>query len=121
MSALGMGRILGKVVKLALKSPLEREREFHRRQRELSRGIGEAPDNMTLYVLRGELNLERREHERAIADFDRALKLAETLDDASGWNILEQVMRDRALYGRRLARRALGQSPRRQRHLIVEA
>lgn len=108
MNVLGMGRMLGKFFKLALKSPLERERELNRRQRALSNSIDESPDNMTLYALRGELYLERREPELAIADFERAVELAEKLDDAKGWNIVEQVMRDRALYGLQVARGALG-------------
>ncbi|MCY3831515.1 MAG: hypothetical protein OXG85_00785 [Chloroflexi bacterium] len=104
MNALGMGRILDGLIKLALKSPLERERDLHSRQRELSAGIDESPNDMTRYVLRGELYLERREHELALADFERAVELAERLDDAKGWNIVEQVMRDRALYGLKVAR-----------------
>lgn len=121
MKAQGTGCVLGRLIKLALNSPWERERELNRRQRALSNSIGESPDNMTLYALRGELYLERREPELAIADFERAVELAEKLDDAKGWNIVEQVMRDRALYGLKVARGELRQSHRRRRQLIVEA
>lgn len=88
-------------------SPLERERAFYRRYRELSGQIDEAPDNLVAYALRGELNLERGEFERAKADFESAIELAEGIDDANGWNVIEQVMRDRALYGLGQARAAL--------------
>ena len=88
-------------------SSVERERALHRRHRELSRHIEETPNNMTLYVLRGELNLDRGERERAIADFESAKALADDIDDAQGWLVLEQVMRDRALYGLQQARREL--------------
>lgn len=97
----GRGR-LSQILSLVYKTPLEREREFYRRLRELNETIAGAPDSMTHLVLRGELYLERGENERARADFEKALARAEKLDAARGWLIVEQVMRDRALYGLRV-------------------
>ena len=107
MAKPGRGRLIARLVSGMFKSPLERERDFYRRYRELSGLIDESPDNLSVFVLRGELNLERRDFERAQADFERALELARDLDEAKGWLVMEQVMRDRALYGLKLARRAL--------------
>ena len=107
MSAAGRAGTLGKLVKMVFQSDLEREREFYRRFRELSDKIEEAPDDMTHLVLRGELSLERGEFERAKADFEVAIELAEALDNAKGWLVVEQVMRDRALYGLKEAQREL--------------
>ena len=86
-------------------SPLAREREFYRRLREYNSAISDAPDDITQLVLRGELLLERGEHERARIDFERALALGDRLDDAEGWHVLEQVMCDRAAYGMRILQR----------------
>ena len=96
----------GGLVRWLFQSPLERERDLYRRFRELSEQIAETPRNMTIYVLRGELNLERSDYERAKADFSAAIELAAGLDETKGWLALEQVMRDRALYGLKLAERA---------------
>ena len=85
--------------------PLSREREFYRRLRELNETISAAPDDITQIVLRGELLLERGEYVRAKQDFERALALANKLDDAEAWHILEQIMRDRAAYGMRIVQR----------------
>ena len=98
---------MDKLVKMIFQSDLEREREYYRRFRELSDKIGESPDDMTHHVLRGELNLERGEYERAKVDFEATIALAETLDNAQGWLVVEQVMRDRALYGLKVAQREL--------------
>ena len=111
MSVAVMRSALGELVSGLFRSPLERERAFYRRYRELSGQIEASPNNMTAYALRGELNLERGDHERAIRDFAAAIKLAESADDTKGWLVLEQVMRDRALYGLKLAEREL-QQPR---------
>ena len=60
---------------------------------------------MVAYTLRGELNLERGEHERAQTDFETAIELAESAwMTTKGWHVMEQVMRDRALYGLKVAR-----------------
>ncbi len=99
--------LLGRLLDVIYQPPLEREREFFRRLRELSDAISESPDALTLMVLRGELFLERGEYERAKSDFDAALAIAENLDEAKGWLIVEQVMRDRALHGMRLVERHL--------------
>ena len=97
--------LIGKAAGYVYRPPLAREREFYRRLRELNERISGAPDDLTQIVLRGELLLERGEYERAKRDFARALSLAERLDDAEGWHIVEQAMRDRAAYGlRRLQR-----------------
>ena len=107
MAKPGRGRLIARLLRGVFKSPLERERDFYRRYRELSGLIEESPDNMNVFVLRGELNLERREYERAKTDFERVLDLARDLDEAKGWLVMEQVMRDRALYGLKLAEREL--------------
>lgn len=107
MTKPGKGRLIAGLVGGIIKSPLERERDFYRRFRELSGLIEESPENMNVFVLRGELNLERGEYERAKSDFERALELAQYFDEAKGWLVMEQVMRDRALYGLKLARQAL--------------
>lgn len=99
--------IVGELLRRVFQSPLERERAFYRRYRELSGVIDEAPDDLVAFTLRGELNLERGEHERAQADFGTAVELADALDDDQGWHVMEQVMRDRALYGLEVAREAL--------------
>ena len=99
--------ILGELASRLFQSPLERDRSFYRRYRELSGLIDQAPDDLVAYTLRGELNLERGEHERAQADFGTAVELAGALDDEQGWHVMEQVMRDRALYGLEAARDAL--------------
>lgn len=85
--------------------PLSREREFYRRLRELNETISAAPEDITQIVMRGELLLERGEYDRAKQDFKRALALGDKLDDAEAWHILEQIMRDRAVYGMRIVQR----------------
>ena len=97
--------LIGKAVDVIYQPPLKREREFYRRLRDLNDAISAAPDDVTLLALRGELLLERGEYERAKADFERALALADKLDDAEAWHIVEQVMRDRAAYGLRQVER----------------
>ncbi len=99
--------IAGEILSRLFQSPLERERVFYRRYRELSQVIDESPADLVAYVLRGEMNLDRGEGERAQADFAAAVELADALDDDKGWHVLEQVMRDRALYGLEVARDAL--------------
>ena len=110
MNMTGIGTVnwrgwIGKTVDLFYQPPLKREREFYRRLRELNDAISAAPGDLTLRALRGELLLERGEFERAKADFERALALADKLDDAEAWHIVEQVMRDRAAYGLRQVER----------------
>ena len=96
MRVAAMRRRLGGLVRGLFQSPLERERAFYRNYRELSRQIEETPRSMTIHVLRGELNLQRREYARAKADFSTAIGLAANLDQSRGWLVVEQVMRDRA-------------------------
>ncbi len=121
MSITTISGSLGKLIGSVIQSSLEREKAFYRRYRELSGQIDDSPDDMVAYVLRGELNLERGEHERAKTDFESAIELTESLDDTKGWLVMEQVMRDRALYGLKLARREFYSSPERRRMLNVEA
>ncbi len=99
--------VLSRLLRSVFRSRLEREREFYRRLRDVSAAIDEMPASITPVVLRGELYLERGEYERAKADFEGALALAEKFDAAKGWLIIEQVMRDRALHGLRMAQRRL--------------
>lgn len=93
--------VVGEVIGAFYQPPLARQREFYRRLRELNDAIDDAPDDIVQIVLRGELLLERGEYERAKRDFERALALGETLDDAKSWHIVEQVMCDRAAHGMR--------------------
>ena len=88
-------------------SPLAREREFYRQFRALSDEIAANDSDCAPRVLRGELLLERRDYQRALADFEAALEIAGELDGEAGWMVVEQVMRDRALYGMELAARYL--------------
>lgn len=99
--------LVGKWLGALFRSPWEREREFHRLLRELGERIAEAPASYSHRALRGELYLERGEYERARADFETALDLTGNMDDAKGWHIVEQVMRDRALYGMRVIKRKM--------------
>ena len=107
---MGLNSIKGNLSKLVgsvLQSPLERERGLHQRCRKLSRQIEATPDSITLYVLHGELSLERGKHERAKTDFETAIELAESADETKGWLVMEQIMRDRALHGLRRMERHL--------------
>ena len=99
----------------------ERESAQRRRLRELDERIDEAPASFTHLVLRGELNLERGECERAMADFEAALELITELDDANGWQVAEQIMRDRAWYGIKVAARRLPDYGGQRRVAILEA
>ena len=99
--------LAGKWLGALLRSPWERERESRRRLRELGARIEKAPASYSHRVLRGELYLERGECERARADFETALDLTGNMDDSKSWNIVEQVMRDRALYGMRVIKRRI--------------
>ncbi len=97
--------LLWRILKNVIQSPLERERDFYDRFRELSDKIEAQPESITHYVLRGELFIERGEYERARADFEAAVDIAEAVDPNESWGLLEQVMRDRALQGIELVKR----------------
>ena len=97
--------LIGRAMGAVYQPPLAREREFYRRLRELNDAISAAPDDITQHVLRGELLLERGEYQRAKQDFERGLALADELDEANGWQVVEQIMRDRAVYGMRVVKR----------------
>lgn len=99
--------VISRLIRAVYQPPLEREREFYRRLRDLSDVIDEAPDSMTHVVLRGELYLKRGEYERAQTDFETAVVLSEYMDDRRDWNVVGQVMRDRALFGIRAVERRL--------------
>ena len=107
MSLRAIGEGLAALASRLIQSPLERERSFYRRFRDLSAQIDEKPEELVAYVLRGELNLEREDYPRAKTDFEAAVKLAERADDTKSWVVMEQVMRDRALYGLKLVERGL--------------
>ena len=107
MGVRGINGTWGKFIASLFQPALERERAFYRRYRELSGKIDESPEDIVAYVLRGELNLERGERERAKTDFESAIELAESVDDTKGWLVMEQVMRDRALCGLQLVEREL--------------
>ena len=94
-------RALGEV----FQSSVERERQFYRRFRELSDKIEAMPDSITYHVLRGEMLIERGEYERARADFQVAVELADRVDPTEGWGVIEQALRDRAIQGIALVNR----------------
>ncbi len=108
-------------MRLLFQSRRERERAQGRQLRELDARIDEAPASFTHLALRGELNLERGDCKRAAADFEAALELIAGRDDASVWGLVEQVMRDRALYGSKEAARGLPDSGGQRQVPILEA
>ena len=103
----GESEWLRRIIALFYKPPAQRKRELARRLQQLDAAVVDAPDSLTHYVLRGELFLQIKDCERAKADFETALELAETFDPTKGWGLVEQIMRDRALRGLDLARRRL--------------
>ncbi len=92
-------KLLKPALRSLMRTPAEREREFYRRHRELNDKIELIPDLFTYYVLRGELLAERGDIDRARSDFEKAVALADNLDPAREWGLLQQAMRDRALQG----------------------
>jgi len=97
------------VVGFFFKTPAQKERDRSRRLRELNVSIEYAPDSPTLYVLRGELFLERKEYHLAQADFETAIEIADEFDPEAGWGLVTQAMRDRALEGLEMVQRRLGE------------
>ena len=91
--------VLRRILQPLFQSSLEREREFYERFRELSDMIEAQPASFTHYVLRGEILAARGETERAQADFEAAVAIADAVDPQQSWGLMEQVMRDRALQG----------------------
>ena len=89
------------------RSSLQKERDFFGRYRQLCENIAAEPGNATLRVVRGEMLLQRRDYQRARADFEAALRMSEALDMRASWLIEEQVMRDRALFGLEVVARHL--------------
>lgn len=94
-------RLLETIVGFFIKTPAQHERDRSRRLHELNERIACMPNTPTLYVLRGELFLERNEQHQAEADFKAALDLATAFDPTTGWGLLAQVMQDRAIAGLR--------------------
>lgn len=89
------------------KRPAQRQRGLARRLQELDAAVSDAPDSLAHRILRGELLLRSGEYDLARADFEAALELAERFDPSKGWGLVEQVMRDRALWGLDEVRRRL--------------
>ncbi len=104
---MNLKRLLQVLPGALFRSSLQKERDFFGRYRLLNETIATQPENATLHVLRGEMLLQRRDYQRARADFDAALRMGESLDVRAGWLIEEQVMRDRALFGLEVVARHL--------------
>ncbi len=104
---MNLNRLLAALLAGLFRSPLQKERDFFGRYRLLCERIAAAPDSLTLRVARGEMLLERRDYQRARADFAAALDMARAMDMRAGWLIEEQVMRDRALFGLEIVARHL--------------
>ncbi len=83
-----------------------RTQQIEQRLNELNRTIQEYPEAVSAYVLRGEIYLEAGFYELAMADFTRALSLAEQQYKTSDWGVVVQAMQDRARDGLNAARRA---------------
>ena len=69
----------------------------------LDDAIARHPDAAINYVLRGEFWLKHSQHAEAIADFTKAIALAQAELDASDWEYREQAVLDRAQRGLRMA------------------
>ena len=74
------------------------------RLRVLSDAIRLHPSAAINYVLRGELYLRNEQTTEAIEDFLNAIEKAEAEAPQQRWGLQAQAVRDRALYGLRLAR-----------------
>jgi len=75
--------------------------------RELDQAILNYPDTPMNYVLRGEFWVKYFQPEKAILDFEKALRLAQDELDRSDWEYREQAVIDRAEQGLRKARQFL--------------
>lgn len=73
--------------------------EASQRLRILSKKIEKFPDAPVNFVLRGELYLSVNEYEKAAADFQQALTLAEQLDPELDWGYINAAYIDRAHIG----------------------
>ncbi len=71
------------------------------RLRLLSKKIEKLPDAPVNFVLRGELYLAAGETEKAAADFQKAITLAEQLDPELDWGYINTAYIDRAIKGLR--------------------
>ncbi len=99
--------LLETIIGFFIRTPARQERERSRRLRELNVSIEYSPDSPTLYVLRGELFLERKEYHLAKADFETAIEIADEFDPEMGWGFVAQAMRDRASDGLEKVQRRL--------------
>ncbi|MBC7870813.1 MAG: tetratricopeptide repeat protein [Chitinophagaceae bacterium] len=69
------------------------------RLQDLDEAISLNPDEITNYVLRGELFLKSGAYDLALADFQRGLEIANEQIENGDWGIIAQIMQDRALSG----------------------
>lgn len=74
------------------------------RLRELSNAIRLHPNAAVNYLLRGESYLRSGQLDQAIEDFLNAIDKAEAEAPQQRWGLQAQAVRDRALYGLRIAR-----------------
>lgn len=72
------------------------EVERQNRLQELNTALESAPDNASLYLLRGEVWLELGEISSAIADFQVAIELAEATMPQARWGYLFESVAQRA-------------------------
>ncbi|PJF45205.1 MAG: hypothetical protein CUN55_00110 [Phototrophicales bacterium] len=70
----------------------------------LDRAIDSNPNAAINYVLRGELWLLNEEYHAAIADFEKAIMLAEQEVELCDWVYLPQAILDRARQGLKMAK-----------------
>ncbi|MGB1287203.1 MAG: hypothetical protein ACPG7F_11760, partial [Aggregatilineales bacterium] len=80
-----------------------------RRLSELSKSLQRQPDCSTLYLLRGELFLSRREYHLAKEDFEQAIEIALSALPEMGWGLVEQSVLDRAQQGLKTVDRFVGE------------
>lgn len=101
--------LLETIVGFFFRTSAQKERDRSRRLRELNVSIEYSPNSPTLYVMRGELFLDRKEYHLAQADFETAIEIADEFDPEAGWGLVTQAMRDRALEGLHKVQRRLSQ------------
>ena len=67
----------------------------------LTEAIEQAPSAPVNYVLRGELLLDGQDYDLAAADFEKVLKLADSLAESANWGYIYRALIDRAQQGLR--------------------
>lgn len=92
-----------RVRQMVYKTPAEREAALAERLSQLNAAIQAHPDEVSNYVMRGEVFLKRRQYELAASDFRRSLKLAQLQIREEDWGLVAQVLQDRARIGLRKA------------------